>query len=343
MDTIQQFHVDIDPSIVEEFQSRLNNSRWFDSIEGSAEWSYGTSGKYLKEVCEYVSSGEFNFNQIQEKLNAVCQYTANVPNERGTVHRNKKVHYIHEKSFNDDGSEGIPLLLLHGWPSTPFNFVQIIPLLVNSGFTVIAPSIPGYGFSEPPTESGFGVNECAHLFQSLMVDVLGYSNGYVVQGGDWGSIIGRSLSVHYSNHVLAYHTNMPLPLPSPPTTSMLGEGARYVSTILLMALNSFLPQMTLSKVEQNGLNVSKEYGKTGSAYMQLQGTKPDTLGYGLNDSPLGLLSWIAEKNHAWSDSSYDNVTSGSSKSGSGNNTMPISMEHLLTTAMVFWSTNTITS
>ena len=335
--TITPFQVNIDPSTLNDFKQRLQHARWSDPISlpeaPNNDWSYGTSHQYLQRVQQYVASPSFDFLSVQSRLNSIPQFTARVPNTQGAIHHDKTLHYLHQPAT--DGSPGIPLLLLHGWPSTPFNFIDIIPLLAQQGFDVVAPTIPGYGFSSAPTEPGFGAFQCAHVFQSLMVDVLGYEDGYVVQGGDWGSIIGRCLANQYPTHVLAYHTNMPLPLPPTPASSAMGDGPRFVYTLAMMAWNTLLPTLSLSKAEQQGLEQNLKYGTYELGYLQLQATKPDSLGYGLNDSPLGLLSWISEKHHGWSDHGEGVEEVGSD--------LPISMDHLLTTALIYWSTGSITS
>ena len=329
MNTIKTFQVTITDHVIEDFLSRLKSSRLHSDGDikglhpGREEWAYGTSTSFMQKIKSYATSTSFNWKRIQNKLNERSQFTAKVPNSSGTIHKHKTVHFMHETAT--DGSPGIPLLLLHGWPSTPYNFIEIIPLLTARGFNVVAPSIPGYAFSEKAREPGFDIIECSHVFQSLMVEVLGYSK-FIVQGGDWGSIIGRMIATHHQKNVLAYHTNMPLPLPPTPK-NVLGDGPRYVTALSYMGLTAMFPSL-LSKTEQNGLIKTKEYPSYESGYAFIQGTKPQTLGYGLNDSPLGLLAWIGEKDYAWSDHDGE---------------LKLSMDQLLTTTIIYWATNSITS
>ena len=329
--TITPFHVDIPLEVVEDFQRRLVAARLHPAsdIQGlqrgeKEEWAYGTAPSFMKQVQTYATSNGFSWTSIQQRLNSIHQFTAHVPNTQGNLHHHKRVHYLYEEAT--DGSKGIPLLLIHGWPSTPFNFIDIIPLLTAEGFTVVAPTIPGYGFSEPSTEPGFGCIECSHVFQSLMVEVLGFQS-FVVQGGDWGSIIGRMMAIDHAENVCAYHTNMAIPLPPTPK-KWSGDGFRYLSSLSWMGMTTMFSSYLLSPAEQKGLKKTREYPTYENGYFMIQSTKPQTLGYALNDSPLGLLAWIGEKEYAWSD--HDGQ-------------MQISMDKLLATCMVYWSTQCITS
>ena len=329
--TITPFHVNILPSVVQDFQRRLVAARLHPASDiqglqpgGREEWTYGAAPSFMQQVQAYATSDDFSWTSIQRSLNTISQFTAHVPNTLGNLHYHKRVHYLYEEAT--DGSKGIPLLLIHGWPSTPFNFIDIIPLLTAQGFTVVAPTIPGYGFSEPSTEAGFGCIECSHVFQSLMVEVLGF-HSFVVQGGDWGSIIGRMMAIDHPEHVLAYHTNMAIPLPPTPT-QWWGDGFRYLSSLSWMAMTTMFSSYLLSPAEQEGLKKTREYPTYENGYFMIQSTKPQTLGYGLNDSPLGLLAWVGEKEYAWSD--HDGQ-------------MQLPMDKLLATCMVYWSTHCITS
>jgi pimeloyl-ACP methyl ester carboxylesterase len=347
---IQPFSVDLSASAAD-FQQRLRGARWPGAgVDGAPPWAYGTSASYLRSLVDFatgaVEDGGFDWRAAQDRLNSLPQFTANVPNRRSpgagdpkdtgiARHRDKRVHFYHLKHTHTAAAAaaaaaGIPLLLVHGWPSTPANFRKVLPLLAQQGFDVVAPSIPGYGFSEACTEPGFGIEACADVFHSLMVDVLGYRR-FVVQGGDWGSFIGRFIASRHPTAVLAYHTNFPLSLP-PAGDSVLGQ-LRKVWFVLSSAMSLLFG---LPPQDAKGFAAYMAYRKRGSGYMAIQSTKPQTLAAGLNDSALGLLSWIAEKHYEWTDL-HDVET--------GDKTLNevLDPEGILTTVLIYWSTGCILS
>ncbi len=214
----------------------------------------------------------------------------------------QRIHFIHQRSA-DDGA--LPLLVTHGWPGSVAEFSKIIEPLTAAGpdaFHVVAPSLPGYAFSGPTRERGWDTRRVAEAFAVLMAD-LGYRR-YGAQGGDWGSMVSSQVALVDPAHVVGIHLN--LVIAGPP------EGEDF---------------STLTEAEQLGLRDVARYQEVDSGYAKIQGTKPQTLGYGLNDSPAGLLAWIVEKFRTWSDCGGDVERS-------------FTRDELLTNVMLYWVTAT---
>lgn len=201
------------------------------------------------------------------------------------------IHYVHHQSPN---ANAIPLLMVHGWPGSFLEVRKIIDPLTNppnekdQAFHVIAPSIPGYGPGPAPQKSGFGPVRAAQAFKILMVNVLGYEK-FATQGGDWGAMITRSMAMQYPQHVKVYHLNM-VPCGPPPFY-------KAPLAILRLILNSWF----YTEREKKGLENIKYYLTEQIGYLKQQTTRPQSLGFALGDSPIGLLGWLVEKYHEWTD------------------------------------------
>ncbi len=350
------FRIDIPPDEVADFRARLRAARWpreggrrghaRAADDNGVGYDHGMSRQYLRALVDHAvgGGGGFDWPAVQRRLNAVPQFTAVVPNPRGHMHKDKVLHFAHLRAAAVPGQQqqqqqhqrragAVPLLLLHGWPSTPANFTAVIPRLAALGFDVVAPSIPGFGFSEAPEPTGgFDLPACADVYRSLMVDVLGYTDGFVVQGGDWGSAIGRWVATRYPRDVLAYHTNMPLAIPPYPAGGLLRDGPRWVGAVAWSAVSAAGRRLLLSKAEQDGLHATQSYFTRDNRYNLLQTVRPDTVGFGLNDSPLGLLSWIAEKYQRWTGVAHDEPPDA-----------VVSMDQVLAIVLIFWHTRSITT
>ncbi len=207
---------------------------------------------------------------------------------------------MHARSSHPDA---LPLLLVHGWPGSIVEFLDVIPRLTDDGFDVVAPSLPGYGFSDPPREPGWDIARVARAFVELM-DRLGYTR-YGAQGGDWGAQITTRVATLDPQHCVGLHLNMPIA--GPPA----GDAP-------------------LTEAEQADLAVMARFQREDAAYAQVQGTHPQTLGIALDDSPAGLLAWIAQRFRDWSDS--DGVLANS-----------FDRDQLLTNVMLYWVTRSFTS
>ena len=301
-DEIRAFEIAVPDSVLTDLRARLSGVRLPDQIPGTA-WEYGTNRAYLEELLGYWRD-EFDWRAQERRLNGFDHFR--------TAIDGVDVHFVHQRSEHPDA---IPLLMIHGWPGSFFEFAGVVGPLTDptphegdptDAFHLVAPSLPGFGFSGKPAEPGWSPERMADVLAALM-ERLGYDR-YGVQGGDWGGIIGRSLAGNYPEHVIGLHSNFILSGPAPGVDPNAG--------------------VTPEEIEIRRERV--EAFAEGSGYQEIQGTKPQTLGYGLNDSPAGLAAWIVEKFHGWSDHSGD-VEEAFTK------------DELLTNITLYWVTETITS
>ncbi|HLQ34740.1 MAG TPA: epoxide hydrolase [Chloroflexota bacterium] len=285
--------------VLADLRERLARVRWPDEI-ADAGWQYGTDLTYLKELVGYWRDG-FDWRAQEARLNAFRHFT--VP-----LH-GIDVHFIHQPGV---GPDPLPLLLLHGWPGSVWEFHKLIPLLTDparfggeqvDAFTVIAPSLPGYGFSFQPGQPRFSRVAMADLFAALMTDVLGYPR-FCSQGGDFGAIVTQRLAAAYPERLHGIHLNF------------LG-GLRDVSQ----------PGHPTDE-ETRYLEEARRWQAEETGYQWIQGTKPQTLAYGLTDSPAGLAAWIVEKFRTWSDCE-------------GEVERCFTKDELLTNVMLYWATGAI--
>jgi len=278
------FKVNIPQSELDFLKKKLDATRFPDELEG-AGWDYGAPLIDLKRLVARWKDG-FDWRSAEADINRLPQFTRDIEVEgHGTLN----IHYVHQKSKVDNA---IPLLFVHGWPGSFMEAAKILPLLTASSpdhptFHVVAPSLPGYGFSEAPKKPGFGPEQYAETCHKLML-ALGY-NEYVTQGGDWGYLITKYTAFMYGQkHVKAWHTNFPSA--APPT----------LTTNPVLWLQHFITPY--GKKDWDGLERWKWFQKAGNGYYQEQSTQPQTIGYSLADSPAGLLGWIYEKLVNWTDS-----------------------------------------
>lgn len=267
------FTLSVPDADIVELNQRLARTRFPDQAPGEA-WAYGTDLGYYRQLVEYWRTG-FDWRAEEARLNAFPQFKVAL----GDI----DLHYLHVPGV---GPDPMPLLLLHGWPGSVFEFLDIIPRLVDparhggdarDAFTVIAPSLPGYGLSFRPGQPRFGVSEMAAAMASLMHDVLGIGR-FGVQGGDWGAAIASQLGYAHADKVIGVHLNLLM--------------------IIAREASSF-PDPT--DEERRFLAEFARWMREETGYQWIQGTRPQTLAYGLTDSPAGLGAWIVEKFRAWSD------------------------------------------
>ncbi|KAG6879342.1 hypothetical protein C0992_003476, partial [Termitomyces sp. T32_za158] len=259
-----------------------------DEID-NASWDYGVPLADIKRLVHHWKNG-FDWRKQEAALNAeLPQFTRDIDIEGyGTLN----IHYVHKKS---EVTGAIPLLFVHGWPGSFIEVRKLLPLLIEASpdhpsFHVVAISLPGYGFSSAPSKKGFEITQYAEVAHKLML-ALGY-NEYVTQGGDWGYRITRKIAELYGpKHSKAWHTNFPLS--GPPTTSR--------PLVWLGHALSGLPFLSYNKREKAGFERSAWFQRWGRGYFAEQSTCPQTLGYSLADSPVGLLAWIYEKLVEWTD------------------------------------------
>lgn len=292
---MENFKINISDSILVDLNNRMNQTRWPD--EPVNDWSYGTNPVYLKELVKYWED-EYDWRKQEKLLNLYPQYITEIDGI--------KIHFLYIKG---KGKNAKPLILTHGWPDNFFRYHKVIPLLTNPGnikdsgiesFDLIIPSIPGFGFSE---KIALSTDKTAILWSKLMNDVLGYKNFYAA-GGDLGTPITKSLANQFPHLVQAIHlTDVGYPTGNEDWSKM-------------------------SEAEQKFGQFIQQWWFTEGAYNMIQSTKPQTLGYGLNDSPVGLASWIIEKFYAWSDTK-------------GNIENSFTKDELITNIMIYWVTQTI--
>ena len=264
MSEAQPFQSNVDQSELDDLNDRLARTRWTDQLPGVG-WSHGVNGDYLKDMVEYWRT-EYDWRTHEAWLNRVPQFTAVIDGQN--------LHFLHARS---ETSNAIPLLLLHGWPSTVADFLPLLPQLTDPergpAFDVVAPSLPGFGFSGPTTEPGWDMKRIARMMAELMRS-LGYSN-YLVQGGDFGSLLGPEIGRIDADHVRGVHTN----------------GLITLSAIDWTAEE---PLEGLSEEEQGIVYAAASGWEERSGYAAIQSTRPQTLAHALNDSPAGLLAWDLE-------------------------------------------------
>jgi pimeloyl-ACP methyl ester carboxylesterase len=299
---IKPFTIRIPDAVLTDLKTRLAAARLPEPLQGDG-WTHGTDIGYLRQLVAYWRNG-FDWRAQERRLNQLEQFTTTIDG--------LTVHFVHRRSKHADA---LPLLITHGWPGSFVEFTKIIGPLTDpeahggsaaDAFHLVIPSIPGFAFSEAPREPGYNPARIAALEAALMAR-LGYSR-YGVQGGDWGSIIGTQVALVDAPHVAGLHLNMcfgAAPAGADPTAGLTERERERVKT---------------RQVFQN-----EETG-----YQQIQGTKPQTLGVALNDSPVGLAAWIVEKFRTWCDCNGDPET-------------VFTKDELLTNITLYWVTETAAS
>lgn len=301
--TVAPFKVDVPDSVLQDLQERLARTRWPDEIPGSG-WDYGSNLAYIKELVNYWRN-TFDWRAQERIINSFSNFKTDIDGIG--------VHFIHEKG---KGPNPMPLVITHGWPGTFFEMYKIIPMLSDpashggdpsDSFDVVAPSMPGYGFSDASGKRGLDILSIGNMWATLMTKTLGYPR-FAAQGGDWGARVTATLGLSHFDKVIGIHTTSTTS-PSP----YLGAGSRE-----------------LSKAEKGMLQQREQWLSEEGGYSHIQSTKPQTLSYGLNDSPAGLAAWIVEKYRRWSDCGGDVETR-------------FTKDELLTTVTIYWVTQSINS
>jgi microsomal epoxide hydrolase len=302
-EAVRPFTIAVPDAVLDDLRDRLARTRFPDEIEG-AGWDYGTNRGYLRELVTYWRD-TFDWRAQERRLNAFDQYKTRIDG--------LDLHFVHQRS-PEPGA--LAIVLLHGWPGSFVEFSHVIGALsdpvahggrAEDAFHVVAVSLPGYGFSDRPRERGFAPERMAAMVATLM-DRLGYAT-YGVQGGDWGSVVGRFLALNDSAHVAGLHLNF----------CQAGPPAGVDD-----------PNAGVLPAELERMRARQAFFAGGRAYFDVHATKPQSLGYGLNDSPAGLAAWIVEKFQAWCDCDGDIEQS-------------FTKDDLLTNLTLYWVTETITS
>ncbi len=293
---IRPFTIQVEQDILDDMLLRIQQTRWPDTIAHSG-WNYGADLNYMKELAAYWQT-TFDWRKTELVINSYDNYIAEIDGY--------DVHFMHIKG---KGKKSIPLIITHGWPSSFLEMMKLIPLLTEDSklsFDLVIPSMMGFGFSEKITQPGCNVSLMADIWFMLMTE-LGYAT-FGLQGGDFGASVSSALALKYPKHVLGLHLNY-IPGNYQP---VLAENENFTEE-----------EMLYFKSEEDW------YVKEGG-YSHQQKTKPLTLGYGLNDSPVALCAWIIEKMHGWSDckGQIENV---------------FTKDELLSNVTLYWVTETIHS
>jgi len=293
---IKPFKVYIDQDKLDDLKARLERTRWPDEITNS-NWTYGASLDYMKELHNHWLS-DYDWRATENEINKYENFIASIDDYN--------IHFLHVKGI---GKKSIPIIITHGWPGSFLEMMKLIPLLTQHAelsFDVIAPSMLGYGFSGKVIEPGCNVGLMADLWAKLMHS-LGYKK-YVVQGGDFGAGVSSSLALKYPDRVIGMHLNY---IPG-----------NYVPELM--------DKEEFTKEEKEYIKSENEWYFVEGGYKLQQKTKPLTLSYGLNDSPMGLCAWIVEKMFGWADSQ-------------GAIEKVFTKDELLSNVTLYWLTETIHS
>ena len=300
---IRPFEIHVSDEVLDDLRRRISETRWPDELPGT-EWDYGSNLGYMRELTEYWRT-DFDWRAQERLINSFRHFKADMDG--------LGIHFIHERG---KGSDPMPLVITHGWPGSFFEMYKIIPLLTDpashggdpgDSFDVVAPSLPGFGFSDHAQERGMEVGKTAALWEELMTKGLGYPR-FAAHGGDIGAGVTSRLGHGHADSMIGIHlTSVTRPTP------YLGAEARE-----------------LSEAEKTLVREREEWQSAEGGYAHIQGTKPQTLAYGLNDSPTGLAAWIVEKYRTWSDCE-------------GNVERRFTKDELLTTVTIYWVTESISS
>ncbi|XP_066509536.1 epoxide hydrolase 1-like isoform X2 [Hoplias malabaricus] len=318
---IHPFKIETSVEETQDLHTRLDKARLPLPLEDSCFYN-GFNLSYLRKVIYYWRN-QFDWQKQVNVLNCYPHFKTNI--------EGLNVHFIYCKPYGASaGQRGKPLMLLHGWPGSFYEFYWILPLLLTSQddlvFEVICPSIPGYGYSDAPQLEGFNTLAAARIFLKLM-ERLGFSQFYL-QGGDWGSIIATNMA-QIKPDVKGLHLNMiPVTTVNPIILLSLLLGSRFPT---LVGFNEKDVKRLYPYIQKNVFSMLRETG-----YLHIQATKPDTAGCGLNDSPVGLAAYILEKFSSWTDPQNIHLHDGGLE-------RQFSLDDLLTNVMIYWTTSSIVS
>jgi pimeloyl-ACP methyl ester carboxylesterase len=293
MTDIKPFRIDIPQADIDDLHQRLSATRWPER-ETPDDWSQGIPLSYVKELCTYWHE-EYDWRRCEAWLNGMPQFTTEIDG--------LDFHFLHIRSPHE---HALPMVITHGWPGSVLEFSKVIGPLTDPGahggdpadaFHVVCPTLPGFGFSGKPSKPGWGVERIGEAWGKLMAR-LGYDR-YVAQGGDWGAAVTSSMGLTETVHCAGIHTNMPIVRPSEVVTQ------------------------NLTDFEKDAIAGADYYWNSGSGYSKEQSTRPQTIGYGLVDSPVAQVSWIVEKFWDWTDSD-------------GHPENVLSRDELLDNVMMYW-------
>jgi len=293
-DAVSEFKLSVPAGTIDDLKTRLAMTRW-PNRETVGDWSQGVPLEKMRALADYWRT-TYDMHRLEQRLNAFPQFRTQIDG--------LGIHFLHVKSKQPNA---LPIIMTHGWPGSVVEFLKVLGPLTDpvahggtaeDAFHVITPSLPGYGFSDKPTARGWGIPHIARAWGTLMKR-LGYGS-YVAQGGDWGAGVTTWMAKQHVEGLKAIHLNLPILFPPPIVGQPSAEEKAAVAGLVA-------------------------YGESGSGYARIQGTRPQTLGYGLADTPVGQAAWIYEKLVKWADS----------KDAPG-----LSNDEMLDNIMLYWLTNT---
>lgn len=302
--SVAKFTIQISDQVLADLKTRLDHTRWPHELLNSG-WERGTKKDYLQSLVSYWRN-EYDWRAQEKELNNYSQFKCNIDGI--------DIHFVHVRG---KGPNALPIILTHGWPDSFIRYKKVISMLTdpasfggnpNDSFDVIIPSLPGFGFSSIPEDRGYNNSQVADLWAKLMTEELGYTK-FAAAGGDMGSGVTRYLAANYPELLIGIH---------------------LTDIGIIRDLLSSTDDIALSSEELNYKKNAQQWIAQEGGYMSIQSTKPQTLSYGLSDSPVGLAAWIVEKICSWTDSKGDFEDK-------------YSMDELLTNIMIYWVTNTIGS
>ena len=297
MSQVTPFKLDIPLSAIKDLKNRLTSARW-PEVETVDDWTQGVPLSYHQTFCEHWAN-DYDWYQTQERLNQYNQFITNI--------EGLDVHFLHIRSSH---ANAMPLVITHGWPGSIIEFHKILKPLTDptqhggsaeDAFHIVCPSLPGYGFSGKPKDTGWGVEKIAAAWDTLMLRI-GYDS-YLAQGGDWGSAITTAIGMQDKGHCVGIHVNMP--------NASATKAARE----------------NPDEADKLALTGAAFYQQWDSGYSKQQSTRPQTLGYGLADSPIGQSAWILEKFYQWTDCK-------------GHPENVLERDEIIDNIMFYWLTNT---
>jgi pimeloyl-ACP methyl ester carboxylesterase len=301
-DSIRPFTIDIPETDLQNLRQRIDQTRWPEQ-ETVEDWTQGTPLAFVQHLAQYWRD-RYDWRRCETLLNSWPQFKTEIDG--------LNIHFLHCRSPHPNA---MPLLITHGWPGSVLEFRHVIADLLDptlkggspdDAFDIIAPSLPGFAFSDKPSSPGTGVERIGQMWATLM-QRLGYTQ-YVSQGGDWGSAVSQTVAMADPEHCIGVHINM------------------------VFAAPSNLDDLT--EAEQQALANLQYYNRWDSGYSNQQASRPQTLGYALADSPVGQMAWIVEKFQSWTDSEQDGVK---------NPLNILSEDELLDNVMLYWLTNSAAS
>jgi epoxide hydrolase len=298
---VRSFRIEVPQADIEDLRDRLSRTRWPDELPG-AGWDYGVPLEYIQHLADYWRTS-YDWRTHEDRLNAFPQFTTTIDGQ--------KIHFLHVRSPESDA---LPLVLTHGWPGSIAEFVNVIGPLTDprahggnaaDAFHLVIPSIPGFGFSGPTREQGWNVGRVAKAWAELMRR-LDYER-YGAQGGDLGALISPELGHVDPEHVVGIHLN--------------------AATVGFIPWGEVAPEQlaTFTDEEKARLARMQKFLTEGNAYFQMHATRPQTIAYGLTDSPVGLLAWIVDKFNEWTHGPLDRA---------------VERDEVLTNVMFYWLTAT---